>query len=100
MTTKNSFRRQIIILIDNNNISKFMSSSDNHITNINSALKNIKSEIMADFVYSDHYKLIITTNKVISQSNLYTIENYIKSVNTIKFKDIMTLSSSTIKILS
>jgi len=90
MTTKSPSRRQIIILIDNNNISKFISSSDNYITNINSALKNIKSEIMANFIYSDHYKLIITTNKVTSQFNLYTIENYIKNVNTIKFKDIMT----------
>jgi len=32
------------------NVSKFMALSGNHIANINEALKNIKSDIFADFV--------------------------------------------------
>jgi len=89
MTTKNPSKRQIIISMGSANISKFMSISSKHITNINRALKNIKSEILADFVYTDYRSLIITTNKVASQSDLNTIKKYIKNVDTIKLVDIM-----------
>ena len=34
------------------NISKFMSLSEDYIANINKALKNIKLEILANFVYN------------------------------------------------
>lgn len=54
MVIKGSSRRQIIISIDDNNISKFMSLSDNHISNINRFLKNSKSDIMIDIGCSDH----------------------------------------------
>ena len=64
--------------------------SGKHVTNINRALKNIKSEIMANFVHTDYCGLIITTNKVTSQSDLSTIEDYIKNINTIESEDIMT----------
>jgi len=50
MTTKSLFRKQIIIPMSNENKSRFMKSPGDHITNINRALKNIKSEIMADFI--------------------------------------------------
>ena len=76
------------------NISKFMSLSENHITNINRALKNIKLEILADFVCNNHHDLIIITNKVTLQSDLTTIKNYIKNVNTIKSEDIIALCLS------
>ena len=66
-----------------------MLSSSKHVSNINRALKNIKSEILADFVCTDHCRLIITTNKVASQSDLSAIENYIKNVNTVNLEDIM-----------
>jgi len=36
-------RQQIIVPIEANNISKFISLSNNYITNINRALKSIKS---------------------------------------------------------
>ena len=76
----------------NNNISKFMLSFGKHATNINRTLKNIKSEIMTNFVHANHYGLIIRTirtNKIASQSDLSIIENYIKNVYTIKYEDIM-----------
>ena len=60
------------------------------ISNINSILKNIKSEILADFICNDHWDLIITMNKVTSQSDLNTIKKYIKNINVIKLEDIMT----------
>jgi len=50
VTTKELFRRQIIILMSNDNKLKFLTSSNSHITNLNRALKNIKLDIMADFV--------------------------------------------------
>jgi len=65
------------------NTSKFMFLSSEHIVNIDRTLKNIKSEIMADFVYVDHWELIIATNKVTSQFDLNTIESYIKNINVI-----------------
>ena len=64
-------------------------SSGKHISNINKALKNIKSDILADFIYNDHCKLIITTNKVVSLSDLSIIENYIKNVDAIESENIM-----------
>ena len=89
MITKNLFRKQIIISMSSANISKLISISGKHITNINRALKNIKSEILANFVPADHRGLIITTNKVASQSDLNTIKKYIKNIDTIKLEDII-----------
>ena len=73
-----------------NSTSKFMFLSDKHIANINRVLKNIKSKVMADFVYVDHQGLIIITNKVTSQPDLNTIESYIKNVDVIDLEDIIT----------
>jgi len=50
MTTKELFRRQIIILMSNNNKLKFLTSSNSYITDLNRTLKSIKSNITADFV--------------------------------------------------
>lgn len=51
MMTKCSSRKQVIILMSNNNKAKFIESFSVYITNLNRALKNIKLEIMADFIY-------------------------------------------------
>ena len=55
-----------------------------HVYNINRALKNIKSEIIADFIHLDNKSIIITTNKMASMLNLQTIKRYIKNINNIK----------------
>ena len=89
MITKEPSRYQIIVPMEADNISKFMSLLGDHIANINIALKNIKSEILADFVCNNHHGLIITTNKVASQSDFTTIKNYIKNVNVIESENIM-----------
>jgi len=59
MITKESLRKQVIILVSNNNKTKFIEMSSTHITNINRVLKNIKSEVMADFIYIDQTDIII-----------------------------------------
>ena len=83
MTTKDPSRKQIIILISNDNIIKFMKNSLLHIANINWSLKNTKSEVLVDFIHLDMACVIVITNKVVAQSNLYIIKNYIKKVDDI-----------------
>jgi len=67
-----------------------MMSLSEHITNIVRSLKNIKSEVMADFIHMDSISIIIITNKVASALNLWTIEKYIKNVDHIKLEEIDT----------
>ena len=89
MITKNPSRRQIIIPISIINSQKFMSHFNKHIFNINSILKNIKSDVIANFIYVGNRGLLITTNKVAFSLNLNTIEKYIKSDNNIDSEDVM-----------
>ena len=89
MTTKGPYRKQIIILMSNDNIIKFMKNSLLHVANINQSLKNAKSEVLVNFICSDTACVMVITNKVVAQSDLYIIENYIKKVdniNTINIK--------------
>jgi len=81
MTTKGPSRKQIIILMSNDNILKFMKESLFHIVNINQALKNAKLEILVDFICLDMASITVVTNKITIQSDLYIIENYIKKVD-------------------
>ena len=74
-----------------------------YITNINSMLKNIKSDIRADFVRTDQHGIIIIMNKVASTSDLQMVENYVKNVDYLDSKDIKILylpqSKSYLKII-
>lgn len=88
MTTKRLSRKQIIISMNLDNTNKFMKDLSAHITNINRALKNIKSDIMADFIYIKNRGVVITTNKVIEALNLQTIERDIKNMNDIKVNQV------------
>lgn len=74
--------------MSNDNKTKFTIDSSSHIININRALKNIKSDTKADFVWSEQTDIIITTNKVAVQFNFQTIEQYMKSVNYIEAEKI------------
>ena len=69
--------------MSNDNILKFMKESSFHITNINQALKNAKSEILVDFICLNMASITVVTNKIAIQSDLYIIENYIKKVDNI-----------------
>jgi len=83
MATKGPSHKQIIVFISNENITKFMTSSGEHIAYINHTLKGIKSDVSIDFICFDHCGLIITSNKVIFPSNLSVVKNYIKNINSI-----------------
>jgi len=65
MTTKDSLRKQIIVLISNDNKAKFIVSLSEHITNFNRVFKNIKSEVIVDFAHIDQNNIVIVTNEVV-----------------------------------
>ena len=104
MTTKEPSRKHIIRKMSNDNKTKFMEDSNTYIININKVLKNIKSEVMVDFVWSNQAGIIIATNKVAVPLNLQNIKQYIKSTNHIKVDNIEILylsqSKSYLKIIS
>ena len=66
MTMKGPSKKHVIIPMSNDNKAKFMESSSSHITNLNRTLKNIKLDILADFVCIDQAGITIITNKVTS----------------------------------
>jgi len=47
---KGPSRKQVIVPMNNNNKKNFMKESSSHITNMNITLKNIKLEVIVDFV--------------------------------------------------
>ena len=75
MTTKGPSHKQIIIPMTNELGKRFTKDLASHITNINCILKNIKSNICADYISSDNKDVNIVTNNVASSSNLQKIEN-------------------------
>jgi len=79
MTTKRSSCKQVIIPMSLDNTNNFVKEFSIHITNINKALKNIRSDIMADFIQVENNDIVISTNKVTNPLDLQTIKNYIKS---------------------
>ena len=62
---------------------KFIKESSHYISNINKALRNIKSDVSVDFICLDLLGIMVVICKVISSSNLQVIKNYIKNVNCI-----------------
>jgi len=79
MTTKGPLRKYVIIFMSNDNNAKFMKDFSAHIANINKALRNVKSEALVDFIHSDPLGITVVTNKVSFQSDLQTIEHYVKN---------------------
>ena len=79
ITTKGLLWKQVIIPMNTNSANSFIKNSSSHVININRALKNIKSNIMANFICVDNKNIIITTNNVASPLDLQAIEKYVKS---------------------
>ena len=73
-------------------------------TYVNRLLKRVKFKIFVNFIYSNNKKLLITTNKVATISNLNIIKKYVKDLNNINLNNIMSLRlpqfKSYLKILS
>ena len=90
MTTKGPSWKQIIIPMGKENGNKFMGSTSIYIANINRALKNIKSSVLADYTWKDSTSIIIVTNKVALPSDIQTIVNVIKNVKNVNSDDIET----------
>jgi len=67
-----------------------MNNSSSYVTDINKALKNIKSDIMANFICIKNREVIITTNKIAEALNLQTIEKYVKNMNDIEANKVTT----------
>ena len=103
MITKELLRKQIIVYENNNNRIKFIAELSTHISNINRALKNLKLDIKADFVWVEQVGIIIVTDKIVSSLDLQTVENYIKNTNQIKADNVKSLhllqSKSCLKII-
>ena len=104
MTMKGLLRKHIIIPISNENNSKFMKNSSTYVTNINRTLRNVKSEVLVDFICSDPLNIIVVTNKVFLQSDLQIIEQYVKNSNDINTLQVevpcLLQSKSYLKIIS
>ena len=79
MTTKDPFRKQVIIPISSKNNNIFMKNSATHVANINRLLRNAKSEVLVNYIHSDSLRISIITNKVLLQSDLQIIDQYVKN---------------------
>ena len=79
VTMKGPSYKQVIVPMNNELGKRFIKDSVSHITNINHILKSIKSNVCADFIYADNKGVIISTNNVVSNSDLQEIEKYIKN---------------------
>jgi len=79
MTTKGPSCKQIIVPINKETANKYIKNASDYISNINRALKVIKSSIIADFIYVDNRGIIISTNNVASPSDLQEVEKIVKN---------------------
>lgn len=70
MTTKRLSQKQVIIPMKINSANNFIKDSRTHVININRALKNIKSNVMADFICLDNKGVVIATNNIVSPLDL------------------------------
>ena len=88
MITKYPSRKSVIIPMNLENSNNFMKNSSFHVSNINKALKNIKSDIMVNFIRADNIGVVIITNKVVRSLDLQTIKKYVKNMNNIEVNQI------------
>ena len=83
MMMKGLSRKHVIISMSSKNNMKFMKNSSIHIANINRSLRNAKSEVLMDFIWSDPLRIMVVTNKISLQSDLQIIKQYIKNTDDI-----------------
>ena len=83
MTTRGPSRREVIIPMTKPNAELIDNSAYIHISNVNKYLKNSKSDIITDFIWTTNNGIIITTNKPANDINLSTIEKYLKNIKNV-----------------
>jgi len=88
MTTKGLSKKQIIVLISEVNINNILTLVNKHVANTKRALKNIKSNILVDFIYLDKLGITIVSILVALQLDLLVMERYVKSINNISSDDV------------
>jgi len=88
MTTKDLSKKQIIVLISEVNINNILTLANKHVANTKRALKNIKSNILVDFIYLDKLGITIVSILVVLQLDLLVMERYVKSINNISSDDV------------
>ena len=97
MTTKRPSCKQIIIPMCLDNANNLVKKSSIYVANINRALKNIKLDVMADFIWVENKGIIIFTNKITNPLDLQTTKNYVKSTCFIETDQIESLRLSQLK---
>jgi len=60
-----------------------MKNSALHVANINRQLRNAKSEVLVDYIWSNPIDIMVITSKVSQQSDLLIIDQYVKNSNDI-----------------
>ena len=80
MMSKGLSCKQVIIPMSIENAKYFIRESSMHVININRTLKDIKSNIMADFIHIDSKRIIISTNNIACPLDLQEIEKYVKNL--------------------
>lgn len=79
MTTRGPSRKQIIIPMNKEMVSRYIKDASTYICIINCALKSIKLTIIADFISINNKGIIISTNNVTSPSDLQVIDKCVKN---------------------
>jgi len=79
MITRGPSQKQVIVPMNNDVAKCYLKDLNMYIININHALKNIKSNIIADFIHIDDKGIVIITNNVACSLNLQEIKKYIKN---------------------
>jgi len=82
-----------------NNSNIIVSQANIHISNINRLLKDVKSEVSANFICSNNKGVIIITNKVVATLDLNIVEVH-QRVQQYQLKQHHEPSTSPIQILS
>ena len=65
-----------------------MKIAEEYASNLNYALRGIKSNTIIYFIHTNHCGLIIIASKVTSSLDLNVVENYIKTSNFVDASDI------------
>ena len=87
--TKDPSRKQIIILMILQISKRIMVKLNKHIANINRAFEDIKSDIVANFIHVDNRGMVITTNKIATNSDLDIIEKYIENIDEVDISKVI-----------
>jgi len=88
VTTKGPSRKQAIVPLHDKHTDRIMEDAGSHVHAINTLLKNIKSNLRAEFIRPCTGGISIATNNVPASSDLNTVERYLKSIEGINHDEV------------